>query len=236
MMADVTVQLNDIRAVVTDIEGTTTRISFVTDVLFPFARQHLAAFVREHGMEPEVRAELDATRDLAGRPDASDEEVIGILQGWIDEDRKATPLKTLQGLIWVQGYESGELLGHVYPDAVENLKRWHTAGRTLYVYSSGSVAAQKLLFGHSEAGDLTPLFSGYFDTKIGMKREAGSYRRIVEEIGLPANQILFLSDIAMELVAARTAGMQTVGLLRDSDPMAAMEGDWVRSFDEIELT
>lgn len=235
-MADVTVQLNDIRAIVTDIEGTTTRISFVTDVLFPFARQHLAAFVRDHGTEPEVKAELDATRDLAERPGASDEEVIEILQDWIDEDRKATPLKTLQGLIWVQGYESGELLGHVYRDAVENLKRWHTAGRKLYVYSSGSVAAQKLLFSHSEAGDLTPLFSGYFDTKIGMKREAASYRHIVEEIGLPADQILFLSDIALELVAARTAGMQTVGLLRDSDPMAAMEGDWVRSFDEIELT
>jgi len=231
----VTVQLQNIDAIVTDIEGTTTRITFVTEVLFPFARRHMAEFVREQAAEPEVKAELDAVREQEGRPDATDEEVVAILQGWMDEDRKATPLKTLQGLIWVRGYETGELRGHVYPDAVEALKRWHREGRKLYVYSSGSVAAQKLLFGHSEAGDLTLLFSGYFDTKVGMKREAASYRHIAEELGLPAERILFLSDIPMELTAARTAGMRTVGLLRDSDPMAAMEGDWVRAFSEIEL-
>lgn len=230
-----TVQLQNVDAIVTDIEGTTTRITFVTEVLFPFARRHMALFVRDHGGEPEVRAELDEVRAQEGRPDASDEEVVEILLGWMKEDRKTTPLKTLQGLIWVRGYESGELLGHVYPDAVEALRRWQGEGRKLYVYSSGSVAAQRLLFGHSEAGDLTPLFSGYFDTKVGMKREAESYRRIAQEIGLPAERILFLSDIPVELTAARTAGMQTVGLLRDHDPMAAMEGDWVRGFDEIDL-
>ncbi|MCP5141287.1 MAG: acireductone synthase [Gammaproteobacteria bacterium] len=206
-----------VRAILTDIEGTTTSVSFVYDVLFPYAREHLAAFVRAHADEAVVAAELDAVRAEVGGASLSTAQAIDVLLAWAREDRKITPLKTLQGMIWKDGYQSGGFTGHVYLDAVEGLRRWHSAGCKLYVYSSGSVAAQKLLFGHSDAGDLTPLFSGYFDTKVGGKREADSYRHITTRIGLPADQILFLSDIIEELDAAREAGMATAWLCRDGE-------------------
>ncbi|MQU59659.1 acireductone synthase [Pseudomonas helleri] len=204
-----------IKAILTDIEGTTSAVSFVFDVLFPFAAKHLPDFVREHAETPDVAKQLGAVRLDSGEPEADVERVIEILQQWIAEDRKATPLKALQGMIWKQGYEAGELKGHVYPDAVEALKAWHEKGYDLYVYSSGSIQAQQLIFGCSEAGDLTPLFSGYFDTTSGPKREAQSYRHITEAIGCPAGKILFLSDIVEELDAAQQAGMQTYGLVRE---------------------
>ncbi|WP_282364641.1 acireductone synthase [Pseudomonas sp. PS01297] len=204
-----------IKAILTDIEGTTSAVSFVFDVLFPFAAKHLPDFVREHAEDPEVAMQLGAVRLDSGEPEADVERVIEILQQWIAEDRKATPLKALQGMIWKQGYEAAELKGHVYPDAVEALKAWHEKGYDLYVYSSGSIQAQQLIFGCSEAGDLTPLFSGYFDTTSGPKREAQSYRHITEAIGCPAGKILFLSDIVEELDAAQQAGMQTCGLARE---------------------
>ncbi|KMN19973.1 acireductone synthase [Pseudomonas helleri] len=204
-----------IKAILTDIEGTTSAVSFVFDVLFPFAAKHLPDFVREHAETPDVAKQLGAVRLDSGEPEADVERVIEILQQWIAEDRKATPLKALQGMIWKQGYEAGELKGHVYPDAVEALKAWHEKGYDLYVYSSGSIQAQQLIFGCSEAGDLTPLFSGYFDTTSGPKREAQSYRHITEAIGCPAGKILFLSDIVEELDAAQQAGMQTCGLVRE---------------------
>ncbi|MCB1735882.1 MAG: acireductone synthase [Gammaproteobacteria bacterium] len=204
-----------VRAVLTDIEGTTTSISFVYDVLFPYARAHLAAFVREHAEQPEIALELDAVRAELGDTSLDNESVIEVLLGWAKEDRKITPLKSLQGQIWRDGYANGGFTGHVYPDAVAALRRWHAVGCALYVYSSGSVAAQKLLFRYSDAGDLTPLFSGYFDTKTGGKREMISYQTIAASIGLEASDILFLSDIAEELDAARQAGMQTAWLVRD---------------------
>lgn len=204
-----------IKAILTDIEGTTSAVSFVFDVLFPFAAKHLPDFVREHAEDPEVAMQLGAVRLDSGEPEADVERVIEILQQWIAEDRKATPLKALQGMIWKQGYEAGELKGHVYPDAVKALKAWHEKGYALYVYSSGSIQAQQLIFGCSQAGDLTPLFSGYFDTTSGPKREAQSYRHITEAIGCPAGKILFLSDIVEELDAAQQAGMQTCGLARE---------------------
>lgn len=203
-----------IKAVVTDIEGTTSSLSFVKDVLFAYARKRLPAFVVTHADKPEVRHWLHEAAREAGLVSAEQQEVIALLLRWMDEDRKATPLKALQGMIWADGYESGEFRGHVYPEVAENLRRWHALGINLYVYSSGSVAAQKLLYRFSDAGDLTPLFAGYFDTEIGGKREAASYRRIAEAIALPAEQILFLSDITEELDAARAAGMRTTQLAR----------------------
>lgn len=206
----------NIRAVLLDIEGTTSSIDFVHKVLFPYASHELPNFIRRNCRSAEVAALLDDVRAEADASDASIEEVIGLLDQWIKEDRKATPLKALQGMVWKNGYENGDFKGHVYPDTAPNLRKWADAGLRLYIYSSGSVEAQKLIFGHSDAGDLRPLISGYFDTRTGHKREPASYRRISESIGLPAGQVLFLSDVAAELDAAAETGMQTTQLLRDA--------------------
>lgn len=224
-----------IRAIVTDIEGTTSSIDFVKDVLFPYAREKLPAFVETHADQPEVQHWLHEAAREAGLVSASRQEIIDLLTRWIDEDRKATPLKALQGLIWADGYASGEFKGHVYPEVAENLQKWKKQGIHLYVYSSGSVAAQKLLFGHSEAGDLTPLFSGYFDTEVGGKREVDSYQRIAAAIGIPPGQILFLSDIVQELDAAAAAGLQTVQLLRPTAGATANQHEQVGDFNEISV-
>lgn len=204
-----------IKAILTDIEGTTSSVSFVFEVLFPYAAKHLPEFVRQNADRPDVAEQLQTVRQDSGESTADVERVIQILLNWIAEDRKATPLKALQGMVWEQGYQAGQLKGHVYPDAAEALERWHQNGYQLFVYSSGSIQAQRLIFGCSEAGDLTPLFSGYFDTTSGPKREAQSYQRIAQAIGCQPGQILFLSDIVEELDAARGAGMVTCGLVRD---------------------
>jgi len=227
------------RVILTDIEGTTSSISFVKDVLFPYARRQLPEFVRMHGNEPEVRRWLDAAAIDAGGV-CTDDTLIEVLQGWIDTDYKHTALKALQGMIWIAGYAGGDYQAHIYPDAAEALRRWHDQGHALYVFSSGSVPAQKLLFGHTTAGDLTPLFSGYFDTEIGGKREATSYRRILQAIDQPAGDVIFLSDVVEELDAAREAGMGTVLLDRPEDyPQprtddAAHGHKRVHSFDQID--
>lgn len=204
------------RAVVTDIEGTTSSIAFVKEVLFPFARKHLPAYVAAHAaeVEVEVRRCLDEARAAAGAGERSDEAVVAQLLRWIDEDRKVTPLKTLQGLVWAEGYASGELRSHVYDDAVTGLRAWHAAGLPIHVFSSGSIAAQRLLFGHTIQGDLTPLLAGYFDTTIGSKLEEGSYRAIARALGRPSADLLFLSDSTGELDAAAAAGMQVICLDR----------------------
>jgi enolase-phosphatase E1 len=209
--------------ILTDIEGTTSSISFVKDVLFPYARRELPRFVREHGEEPEVRRWLDAVATESGGI-CSDDVIVETLQGWIDQDRKHTALKALQGMLWREGYLRGDFRGHVYPDAVAALRDWHAAGHRLAVFSSGSTGAQKLLFGHSEAGDLATLFSAFFDTEIGTKRDPDSYRRIAEALGEPAGNILFLSDIVEELDAAREAGMRTWLLDRREDYPQARSG------------
>lgn len=172
-----------IKAILTDIEGTTSAVSFVFDVLFPYAAEHLPDFVRQNAARVDVAEQLDAVRRDSGEGHADTERVIAILLGWIAEDRKATPLKALQGMVWEQGYQAGQLKGHVYPDAVQALKDWHQQGYRLFVYSSGSIQAQKLIFGCCEAGDLSPLFSGYFDTTSGPKRDVQSYQRISEAVG-----------------------------------------------------
>ena len=203
-----------IRAIVTDIEGTTSSITFVKDILFPYARKLLPEFVVTHADKPQVQHWLHEAAREAGLVSASQDEIIALLQRWIDEDRKSTPLKALQGMIWKRGYENGDYRAHVYADVPQKLRTWHERGLPVYVYSSGSVEAQKLFFGYSEAGDLRGLFDGHFDTETGPKREAESYRRIASSIGTPAADIVFLSDIEAELDAAQAAGMQTVLLAR----------------------
>lgn len=203
-----------IRAIVTDIEGTTSSVSFVLEVLFPFARNRMQAFITTHADVPAVASEIAAVRKEIGNPLASLQEVIDTLLRWIDEDRKITPLKSLQGMIWADGYKNGELEGHVYEDVPGCLHTWKTQGLTLAVYSSGSIAAQKLIFGHTRFGDLTPVFSAYFDTTTGGKRENSSYVSIASALGMPAADVLFLSDIQQELDAAKAAGMHTIGLER----------------------
>lgn len=211
--------MSETRAVLTDIEGTTSSIRFVKDVLFPYARRHLPAFVAAHANQPEVQHWLHEAVREAGLVEATQPEVVELLLRWIDEDRKSTALKALQGMIWRDGYVNGDYRAHVYAEVAARLGAWHAAGLRLYVYSSGSIAAQKLFFGYSEAGDLTPLFSGYFDTATGPKREAASYAQIATAINMEPAHILFLSDIVEELDAAQAAGMQTGWLVRAPQPM-----------------
>lgn len=229
--------MSGIRAVVTDIEGTTTPLAFVHEVLFPYARQRLSAFLKDREKDPEVAAALADARALGGVPDATLDETVALLHAWMDEDRKAGPLKLLQGLIWRQGYEEGVLKGEVYEDAAVQLRGWRQRGLRLFVYSSGSEEAQKLIFGFSDKGDLAALFDGFFDTRIGAKVETESYRAIAQAAGLPAHAMLFLSDHAGEIAAARGAGMQTVQIDR-----ALLAGSWAEesagpvagSFDAVE--
>lgn len=184
--------------------------------MFPYARRALPQFVERRGDEPEVRRWLDAAAVDAGGV-CTDAVLVEVLQGWIDTDRKHPALKALQGILWADGYERGDYAGHVYADAVAALHDWHAKGHELHVYSSGSVAAQKLLFGHSIAGDLQPLFTGYFDTAVGGKREASSYQNVLSALGRRGTDVLFLSDVVEELDAARTAGMSTVLIDRLED-------------------
>jgi enolase-phosphatase E1 len=204
-------------AIVTDIEGTTSAISFVKDVLFPYADAHLDAYVAAHRDDPIVAHAMSEAAVEAAEADAGEARILAHLHAWIAEDRKATPLKTLQGLIWAEGYAQSGLLGHVYPDVPPVLQAWYDAGIELYVYSSGSIVAQKVLFGHTFAGDLTPLFTDYFDTTTGPKREAASYAEIAADTGFHPDEMLFLSDTEAELDAAREAGFQTARLLRPDD-------------------
>ncbi len=223
-----------IKAIVTDIEGTTSSIDFVHQMLFPYARQHLRAFLKAHGSDRAVRTVLEEVSRTEGRALTQDE-AAAVLERWIDEDRKATPLKALQGMIWKTGYEAGELKGHMYPDTALHLRKWHDAGKKLYVYSSGSVEAQKLIFGHTDHGDLTPLFSGYFDTRIGGKKEPSSYAAILRDIGLGGEAALFLSDVGEELDAARQAGFKTCQLLRDVNTRSASNHPQARDFSEVKI-
>ncbi len=234
-----------IKAIVTDIEGTTSSISFVHDVLFPYAKLRMADFVQNadklaDSERREVDLQLDEVAQVAELPRDDIEGLIQQLINWIEEDKKVTPLKALQGLIWRQGYQQGDFVGHVYKDAADYLKQWHDKGIDLYVYSSGSVNAQKLIFGYTDFGDLTPIFKGYFDTQIGGKREVSSYQAIISEIGLPGDEVLFLSDIKEELEAATQAAMKTCWLIRENDSKVAIKAASknylvARDFSEIVL-
>ena len=231
-----------IKAILTDIEGTTSSISFVRDVLFPYAAVHLPMFVRANAKDPAVAEQLQAVAKEANVDAGDYPAIIDALQRWIAEDKKITPLKALQGMLWEHGYRHRDYRAHVYPDAFEQLKKWHAAEIPLYVYSSGSIQAQKLFFGYSEFGDMLSLFSGFFDTTSGLKQDVESYRRIVAAMDFPAEEVLFLSDIVGELDAAKQAGLETAWLVRPADVVASAEliaashHPVVRSFSDIQLS
>jgi enolase-phosphatase E1 len=230
-----------IGVVLLDIEGTTTPMAFVHDVLFPYARARLAAwFAGRPPSDAEVREIVDGVRQelTAEHPgvDVSAESVVPHLLRFMDADRKSGPLKTLQGKIWQRGYERGELKGEVYSDVPEAFARWSQAEIEIGIYSSGSVLAQKLLFGHSTAGDLTRYIRWHFDTAVGPKKEAPSYARIATRLGRPAGAVLFVSDLTAELDAARAAGMPTRWCVREGGGAAAADDaphPIVRGLDEI---
>lgn len=230
----------DVDAVVLDIEGTTSATGFVVDVLYPYSRSRFGALLAERGGDPDVARAVAQVREALGDPRADAAAVEKALNAWLDEDRKATPLKTLQGVIWSEGFARGDLVSHFYDDVVPRLRAWHAAGIGLYVYSSGSVAAQRAWFTNSPEGDLTPLVSGLYDTEnAGPKQEPESYRRIAAATGVEASRLLFLSDRPGELDAARTAGWHTVGVRRPGEPYYAQGvGDHAEAaaFDEITLS
>lgn len=226
-------------AVVLDIEGTTSATGFVVDVLYPYARERFGELLASRGDEPAVARAVAQVRELAGEPDADAGRVEKILGEWVDADRKATPLKTLQGILWAEGFARGELVSHFYPEVIGVLRGWAADGVRLYVYSSGSVAAQRAWFTCSPEGSLMELVSGFYDTEnAGPKQEPESYRTISATVGVAAERTLFLSDRLGELDAARDAGWLTVGVRRAGEPyFAAGVGGHpeAAAFDEISL-
>ncbi|XP_029406152.2 enolase-phosphatase E1 isoform X1 [Bactrocera dorsalis] len=213
-----------VKLILSDIEGTTTSISFVKDVLFPYAKTHSKAFLEESWNNPETQSivqdlrKLSEYKDYLGpvdeQPTASPGNVASFVNFLIEKDLKVGPLKTLQGLVWAKGYANGNIKGHIYADVLPAFKRWHEAGLRLAIYSSGSVKAQQLLFGQSEMGNLLPYVSGHYDTAVGHKQEKESYVNIAKDLDLPAEDILFLTDVVKEAEAARDAGMQVALLNR----------------------
>jgi enolase-phosphatase E1 len=231
-----------IGAVVVDIEGTVGSIAFVKHVLFPYARRHLADFVRAHRADPLVAQCLSQAARAAGASAEDEGRVIGQLLAWHDGDVKTPPLKLLQGMIWRRGYEGGAFTSHLYPDAHRALLRWHAAGLGLYVFSSGSAAAQRLYFAHTDFGDLSGLFQGYFDLDVGSKTEPASYRSIAERIAQAPRRVRFLSDGRNEVAAAAAAGMDAWWVRRPEEGTAVVPASAgpervavVSSFEELEL-
>ncbi|MDP6444936.1 MAG: acireductone synthase [Pirellulaceae bacterium] len=235
------------RAILLDIEGTTSSVSFVYDVMFPFVRRELAAFLSKHWDDADVQRAAAAIAQDAGAasldewtgdddPTRLREQVAAEVTRLMDGDVKATGLKQLQGLIWRSGFESGEMQAHVYDDVPPALRRWKTGGIDVRIYSSGSIQAQKLFFGHTVAGNLLDLLNGHYDTTTGPKMRADSYRAIGDAFAVDANEILFLSDIPAELDAAATAGMQTGLVSRPGNaPVDDSNHARLTSFDEIEM-
>ncbi|MGW0581873.1 acireductone synthase [Streptomyces sp. NPDC002920] len=223
-----------------DIEGTTSATGFVVDVLYPYSRARFAELLTERAAEPEVARAVAQVRELTGEPEADPAAIEKTLNAWLDDDRKATPLKTLQGIVWAEGFARGDLVSHFYDDVVPALRAWHLAGLRLYVYSSGSVSAQRAWFTNSPAGDLMPLVSGLYDTEnAGPKQEPASYRRIAESVGTDGSRLLFLSDRPGELDAARAAGWHAVGVRRPGEPYYEQGvGDHAQAgtFDEITVS
>lgn len=212
-------------AILTDVEGTTTDVAFVHEVLFPIARAKVPGYVHAHPDDPSVAAVRRTIATQRGSDEGSVtlDEVKATLVGWIDVDRKDTALKAIQGAIWREAYLGGTLRAHVYDDVEPALRLWYEAGVPIYVFSSGSVEAQVLLFRHTAAGDLTRYLAGYFDTTTGPKREAASYAKIAAAMGRAPELVVFLSDVVAELDAARGAGMQTALVVRPGT-MAAQAG------------
>ncbi|AAC07754.1 acireductone synthase [Aquifex aeolicus] len=222
-----------VKAILLDIEGTIAPLSFVKEVMFPYSKKKLREFLEKNWEKPEIKKIVQEVEKIEGR-ELSLEEAVQLFSRWIDEDRKITPLKELQGHIWEEGFKSGELKAPLYEDAYEKIKEWKEKGIPVYIYSSGSVKAQNLFFGHSVYGDIRNLFSGFFDTKIGSKRERSSYEKIAKEIGLPPHEILFISDNPEELKAAKEAGMKVIQSVREGvEPSGDFEK--ITSFRELEI-
>jgi enolase-phosphatase E1 len=225
-----------IKALLLDIEGTVGDIAFVRDVLFPYARKRLSETLRMRWSDPVIANIVAEATTAAGKPLTSSDAATEQFAAWMAEDRKITPLKTLQGIIWRGGYASGELKAHLYPDAIEAIDAWHKSGVRIFIYSSGSIEAQKLYFAHSVAGDLTGVIENYFDTTTGPKAEPASYTKIAQSIGLTPSDILFLSDAPAETTAATAAGLQVrrIDRARARDYVAADAGVQVLgSFDTL---
>lgn len=227
-------------AIVTDIEGTTSSIRFVKDILFVYADQFLPDFIRKHKEERDVARQLRSLSENTGIPLKNTEALIDQLRKWMREDNKSTELKALQGMVWEMGYQRGEYQAHVYPDVPDKLREWADAGINLYVYSSGSEKAQRLFFRYSVFGDLRLLFAGHFDTSIGPKQDAQSYQNLLDWIALPPADVLFLSDVEGELDAAAAVGIKTVWVLRPQESGADItklrsKHPMVTSFKDIRL-
>lgn len=201
-----------------DIEGTTTDINFVHKVLFPYAADSIESFVKDHQNEEKVAKAIQDVKLTVKEENQKDLDLSGVIQvlkDWIKADRKHGALKEIQGLIWDVGYSQGKFQGHLYPDVKPFFEKILHSKKNISIYSSGSVHAQKLIFGFSNSGDLTPMISHYFDTKVGGKRESNSYLKIAEALKLSPHEIHFFSDIAEELAAAQSAGMEVTQLLRE---------------------
>jgi enolase-phosphatase E1 len=236
-----------IRAILLDIEGTTTPIDFVFKTLFPFAAEHVEEFLREYSSNSEVQQLITELRSTwsgaasSGAPvwiESTPQEKLASASAYvrwlIARDSKITPLKTLQGKIWEQGFRCGALKGEVYRDVAPAFTRWRQQGRRIAIFSSGSVLAQKLLFAHSSAGDLSSHIEAYFDTTTGPKREVESYKKIVAALQLRTEQVLFISDVAAELDAAQRAHVQTTLCLRPGNQQAGNSTHHViRTFYEV---
>jgi enolase-phosphatase E1 len=238
-----------ILAILLDIEGTTTPISFVHQTLFGYARTQLQNFLDSHWQEPEVRADIaalkqqfdmDKTQAPSPWDDGSDEDqkssALAYVNWLIDRDSKCTPLKSLQGKIWKEGYERGTLKGEVYADVQPAFLRWVRQRKTISIFSSGSVLAQQLLFAHTIQGDLSPFIYKYFDTTTGLKTASESYRKIARALNVPATSVLFVSDVVEELDKAVHASMQTALCVRENAPAAASKHKVIRTFDEIDFS
>ena len=222
-----------IRSLLLDIECATTPISFVYEVLFPFARRRVETFLHEHGDEEPVAADLRELERLRAA-EAAGQSIAEFVRWLMDQDRKDTPLKSLQGKIWEAGYRRSELRGQVFPDVPRAFRRWHAQGRDISIFSSGSVLAQRLLFAHSDAGNLAPFLRAYFDTTIGAKQESASYRCIAEKLDRQPAEILFVSDVVAELDAARAAGLSTILAVRPGNrPVSQPHPITITSFDEL---
>jgi enolase-phosphatase E1 len=244
---------SSLRGILLDIEGTTSPIDFVFEVLFPYARLHLEEHLKRKAGSKELELDLlqlreEHVKDVAealappdwidAPPDAQLQSVVRYIFWLMDRDRKSPGLKSLQGKIWQEGYLKGELKSQVFPDVPPALKDWKEKNLDVRIFSSGSVLAQRLLFANTEAGDLSGFLNGYFDTNIGPKTSAESYRRIAAEFHLAASQVLFVSDVIKELDAASSSGMKTLLSVRPGNPPQPKEHAHgvISSFSEIVTT
>jgi enolase-phosphatase E1 len=227
------------RAILLDIEGTTTPISFVHDVLFPYSRLHLESFFAQHANSAEVISDLSLLREEHTADVTAENSPPPLIEPYvywlIEQDRKSPALKSLQGKIWQEGYDDGSLCSLVFADVRPAMERWRSKNVNVSIFSSGSVLAQKLLFAHSDAGDLSKFISNYFDTGVGKKTNAESYQRIAAELSLTTNQIHFVSDVLKELDAAADAGMETSLCIRPGNPIqpSSSRHPIIHNFDEL---